>query len=252
MTVRPGPLALALGLSRPCLAAVLGSGGKTSLIHALAAELTKASQKVIVSTTTKIYPPLAGQGDLLLLEDGALLPDRLAPDLLHGRPLTLARRRLPNGKLQGLMPEEFIPLAQDQDLWLLVEADGAARKSLKAWAAWEPVVPPGAGLVLLVLGAGGLGKPLDGRFVHRPELFAAQSGLPQGSPVTPAALARVVLHPEGPLARLPESCEPLLVVTGRQAAGPRSLAELAQRLKPGFSRMLCAGLGYRDLAHLAP
>ena len=223
-----------------------GSGGKTGLIRALAAELASRDQRVLVSTTTKIYPPQASQGDLLLGE--AIDIPRLQGALKPGTPLTLAGRRLPNGKLQGFGPGEFAALAGERDLWLLVEADGSARRPLKAWAPWEPVVPPGCGLVAMLLGAGGMGRPLDGQYVHRPELFAAQSGLEPGDVVTPKALARVVLHPEGPLSRLPEAPRPILVITGRQAAGPGVLADLAERLAPGFSRVLVAGPGFKDLA----
>ena len=251
MTFRPGPIASALGISRPCTVAVFGSGGKSSLIRALAAELAAIEQKVLVSTTTKIYPPPASQGDLLLLEDG--VPTLLQPAWLPrpGKSLTLARRALPNGKLEGFGPDAFSHLAGESGLWLLVEADGSARRPLKAWAEWEPAVPPGFALTVMVLGAGGLNRPLDGRYVHRPELFAEQSGLPPGGKMTPEALARVVLHPKGPLSRLPVPAKPALVLTGRQAVGPEIMADLAERLSPGFSPVLGAGPGFKNLVKLA-
>ena len=246
-----GPIARALKLSRPCLVAVAGSGGKTGLIRALARELASFGQKVLVSTTTKIYPPLAGQGDLRLFEAAGPGPARLAGLARPGRPVTLARRRLSNGKLEGLLPGELSALAREDGLWVLVEADGSARRPLKAWAPWEPVVPEDSGLVVLVLGARGLNRPLDGRYVHRPGLFAAQSGLAPKSPVTPKALAKVVLHPAGPLARMPEGTRPLPIITGRQAAGPETLAELARLLEPACRPALCAGMGFNGLAKLA-
>lgn len=55
--VMSGSLCQALDLSHPQTVALAGSGGKTTLMHALAAELTAAGQMVVITTTTKIFPP---------------------------------------------------------------------------------------------------------------------------------------------------------------------------------------------------
>jgi len=51
---------------------------------------------------------------------------------------------------------------------VLVEADGAAGRPLKAWAAWEPVIPGQTCLLVVMAGASGLGRPLTPAWVHRP------------------------------------------------------------------------------------
>ena len=62
----------------------------------------------------------------------------------------------------------------------LVEADGAARRPIKGYASYEPVIPPAAGLLLPVLGLDALGKKVESQTVHRVELFAAQCGAVPG------------------------------------------------------------------------
>ena len=82
-------------------------------------------------------------------------------------------------------------------LMVLVEADGAAGRPLKAPADHEPVIPSSSRLVLAVAGIDALGQPLDARCVHRPERVARLSGLGLGESVTPRSIASALWHPEG-------------------------------------------------------
>jgi molybdenum cofactor cytidylyltransferase len=59
------------------------------------------------------------------------------------------------------------------------------------------VIPIETTLVLVVVGADVLGRPLDTEHVHRPERVSALSGAPMDAPVTPEVVARVLAHPEG-------------------------------------------------------
>jgi len=60
--------------------------------------------------------------------------------------------------------------------YILVEADGAARKPIKGFAPFEPVIPSNASLLLPVLGLDALGLNLDSKDVHRPELLGKITG----------------------------------------------------------------------------
>jgi molybdenum cofactor cytidylyltransferase len=80
---------------------------------------------------------------------------------------------------------------------ILNEADGSRMRPFKAPAGHEPVIPVETTLVVIVVGADILGKPLDADHVHRPELVAALCGVPLGTRITPEIVARVLTHPEG-------------------------------------------------------
>jgi len=95
----------------------------------------------------------------------------------------------------------------------LAEADGAKGRLLKAPAAHEPVIPGGADRVVVVACLGGIGEPLDGRAVHRPEVAARLLGVPQGTLVSPALLAGLVGHPAGGLKGIPEGAEVVALLT---------------------------------------
>ena len=81
-------------------------------------------------------------------------------------------------------------LAQRFD-YVLAEADGSKRLPLKAHAAWEPVIPAATANVVWVVGASGLGKPIN-EAVHRPELFFERCGCEPTDIATPERVAQVL------------------------------------------------------------
>ena len=104
--------------------------------------------------------------------------------------------------------------------FVLVEADGAKHRSIKAPGDHEPVVPPSTGAVIGVVGLDCLGRPMDGATVHRPERFHAVTGCPMGAPIRLAHIATLVRAPEGlfkgaPPARVGSSCSTRRIVSCR-------------------------------------
>ena len=90
---------------------------------------------------------------------------------------------MPDGyrKLQGLDPDLVGRIAALPGVDnVLVEADGAKGRSLKAPAGHEPVVPGSTTLLVPVAAADVVGRPLDDTMVHRPELVAGLTGLELG------------------------------------------------------------------------
>ena len=168
---------------------VIGSGGKTTFLRWLSARLDGT---VILTTSTKILPfgdiPLvaaapdvgpAGREQLLREIRSAL---SLSRTVCVGQPL-------PSGKLSApaLSFEDLLSLADT----VLVEADGAAGRPLKAHRPWEPVIPACSDRTVCLVGASGLGKPAA-EACHCPELFCELSGTSPDEPVSPEAVARVI------------------------------------------------------------
>lgn len=175
----------ALGITRG-VAAVVGSGGKTTLLAALAEELADAGATVALTTTTHILP-FAGVRTL----DGSDAGEVAAAlaDAPAGKRVVCAASPTAGEKLAA--PACGVDaLARAAD-YVLVEADGSRRLPLKAHEAWEPVVPEGAGRVILVVGASGFGRPVA-EVAHRPERFCALAGCAAGDVATPALVARVI------------------------------------------------------------
>lgn len=170
-------LAEPLGVG-PGVTSVVGSGGKTSLLAALARELPGT---VILTTTTHILP---FEGVLTVISQGLY---GLRQELETSRVVCVASQDENSGKLTApkLGIEALAALADH----VLVEADGARRLPLKAHAAWEPVIPACSARTILVLGASGLGRPVHDA-VHRPELFCELTDCALDDPATPELVAR--------------------------------------------------------------
>lgn len=178
---------------------LVGGGGKTTLMFALARELASAGNRVITTTTTKILEPLSSETPLLLLEaDEQEMIGRLLQNLADYGHITLARERLASGKLKGISPELVVELARlNQVSCIIVEADGAAQRSLKAPNLTEPVIPDATSLVIPVVGIDALGCRLTGENVFRPEVVSKLLGLPLGEVISAESIAFLVTHPRG-------------------------------------------------------
>ncbi len=123
-------------------------------------------------------------------------PPDATPGAVPGGAVLVSREGDEPGKLKGIDPSWVPALRQDFDL-VLVEADGSRQLPIKAPGPHEPVIPAGTDLVVGVLGLDGLGRPMDGQTVHRPERFAAITGCAAGAPIGWEHLAALLRHPEG-------------------------------------------------------
>ncbi len=202
-----------LGVGKGDVIALVGAGGKTTLMFRLAQELTDGGWRVITTTTTKIRPPHPGQTQQLIVESDAMLGLRKVTEALkHRRHVTLASRRLDGeDKLEGI-PSQWVPGLKLVADTVLIEADGAKGHSLKAPAIYEPVIPSATTMLLPVVGMDVVGLSLCAGSVHRPELVARVTELALGDPITPGAVGRLITHQQGGLKGLPEGCRVLPVL----------------------------------------
>ena len=194
-----GNLASALGIA-PGITAIIGSGGKSTLLRALGLELMRAGSRVLLCTTTHMLP-VAGvpwDGSSRRLDAAPWKPGALhTPGCTCEACAGLARGSIcqtgvldpETGKLSS-PAEPLDELAQRFD-YVLAEADGSKRLPLKAHAAWEPVIPAVTANVVWVVGASGLGKPVA-EVVHRPELFCERCGCKPTDIATPERVAQAL------------------------------------------------------------
>lgn len=93
--------------------------------------------------------------------------------------------------------------SKENNIPLLIEADGSRQKSLKAPAAHEPPIPEFTEIVIVLAGLASIGKPLTEEYAHRAEIFSQLSGLQIGETITPQAVISVLTHPQGGLKNIP-------------------------------------------------
>ncbi len=156
--------------------AFVGCGGKTTSMFALGHCLAK-HHDVILSTTTKIYPPK---------EEAFLCP-------YEGGPVPSGLVVLGGGMKEGkVLPvkEEYLP----REGIHLYEADGSKGYFLKAWRDHEPVLLPETTHTVGVLNAKVLGKNIDEVTMNEEAFRHAFGG---EDIVDEALLRRVITSPSG-------------------------------------------------------
>lgn len=165
--------------------AVVGGGGKTSLIWRLAQELSQRAT-VLIATTAHIRPPAC---ETLLKPDPMAIRDAL----LRHRLLAIGDPA-PEGKLAqaSRLHGEYYGLAD----YVLIEADGSRGFPVKAPAAHEPAMPREPSLTIAVAGMSCCGRTVA-QAAHRPALYAALTGLREQDLITPAAVAKALADPAG-------------------------------------------------------
>ena len=163
---------------KPGVTALIGSGGKTSLLYHLAGELMRKGHKVVLTTTTHIRKP--EQFPFADTMEGAKAA------LQNGDAVCIGTEA-EDGKLTAPSFGGWEMLAE----YVLVEADGAKMLPLKAHAEHEPVIPAGCGNVICVVGASGFGEPIQ-MAAHRPERYAELAGVGLAAKVTPEIAAAVI------------------------------------------------------------
>jgi len=216
----------ALALNRGDIVSLVGAGGKTTAMYRLAHELVSLGWRVVTTTTTMVRPPTPEQSEETILEaDSTLLLQKVKRALESHHHITVATRQKQDekGKLVGLQPELVGRLATLPSIdALIVEADGARGRSLKAPAPYEPPVPPATTILVPMMAVDALGQPLDERIAHRPELVARLTGTSLGDLIRPEVAAQVITHPEGGLKNAPPPARliPLINKVDSSTLGP--------------------------------
>ena len=242
---------------------LVGAGGKTTLMFKLAREIAENGEPVLTTTTTKILAPGEDQSSCLILSDSAEALVSKAKEELEKQNLqiTAAAEQLhAEQKLIGLPPEAIDALFESKLFrWIIVEADGAARKPLKAPADHEPVIPGSSTQVVGICGLSGIGKPLIEKWVHRPKRFAQITGLDPGTEVTPDSVGDILVHENGIFKNTPSHSLRIAFlnqadVPGAGDAGKKLADILRDKDKTGLSRIIVGQakisppvLAYHDL-----
>jgi molybdenum cofactor cytidylyltransferase len=201
------------------LISFVGAGGKTSLMVGLGNELAEAGHRVVITTTTKIgadqvQPPVVDSVSQVEANFGR----RPGP--------VFVVHRDDESKVTGPTPIEINHLYRDSSAaYILVEADGARGRSLKAPAAFEPVIPTRSTIVVLVAGIDVIGASIASS-CHRPERVAELLGKPVTHSLGVQDVAKVLTSASGGLKDVPADARVIVVVT---KVGPEDV-DAARRL----------------------
>lgn len=230
----------ALRLEQPAAIAFVGAGGKTTALFQLARQFGAA----LLTTSTHLGAWQISQADTHLV----WMPDTPLPDIPAPAGVCLLTGPLDpySNRYNGLNTAQLTQLRQSaktKGLPLLIEADGARQKPLKAPAAHEPALPGFVDLVVVTAGLSGLDKPLGEETAHRAGQFAALSGLEMGEAITAAALARILTHAEGGLKNIPAGARRVVLLNQADTGLSQAAAGgLRTALLPAYDGVVVASL----------
>lgn len=174
---------LTLPFPLPRLTAIIGGGGKTTLLFTLGRQLAAEGASVLLTTTTHLaWPPPEG---IVFLAPAA--PEQLAAAAQPGA-LVLAGYPGENEKMMGLSPEFFREACRAFN-HVLCEADGSRHMPLKFHREDEPCIPAETGLLLQVAGLSALSRPAA-ETLHRHAL----SGIAAEHRITEEDVAHLMLR----------------------------------------------------------
>jgi len=194
-----GFLVEALGIQAREVISLVGAGGKTTLMFRLAKELLLSGKKVVTTTTTKILEPASGETSSLFIDpDEEKIKDFVWRHLDQYHHITVALERLERGKLKGISPDLVNELWSSHGIdTIIIEADGAAGRPIKAPREKEPVIPSSTTLVVAMLGVDGMERKLSEENVFQAERVGKMTGIPIGENLTDEAMAILMTHPQG-------------------------------------------------------
>lgn len=171
----------------------VGSGGKTSLLKALALRLRRHGRSVLAATTTRVRSCEFDRPPFMPVPLTDASAGRLACLRSFGKIPFVYGRQEP-GKMRGIPPQTLVPLGKGFKA-VLVEADGCRGLPLKRLRDQEPPLPPG-GSVVLVVGADAVGGKLEETCFNH-EGAAAQGLARPNEPLDAAAIRRILYAPRG-------------------------------------------------------
>jgi len=184
--------------AREGIVCAVGAGGKKSVLYQLARE-HRGRFALTATVHTTVFPDELGLQSII--DDDAGLPGRLR----LADPSRCVAYACPSGKPgrhAGATPETIRAIHDEGGFdATFVKADGARMRWIKAPAPDEPIVVPGAELVIPVVSARAIGEPLGERVAHRVDRVAAVTGVAAGERLTPEAVGRLLASEQGSLYR---------------------------------------------------
>jgi probable selenium-dependent hydroxylase accessory protein YqeC len=215
------------------LIAIIGAGGKTTTMYTLASELAQRGKRVLTTTTTQIFYPEPDETDLLIVApEPDVLLNTLGEAWQQYHRVTVVGTVLRTEKLAGLQPEQpYELLVKSGADAVIVEADGARHRMIKAPAEHEPVIPLQTNVALLMMSAEAINQPLSDKIAHRPELVAKVTGINMGDVLSPAIIARLINDEQGGLKDIPETATAYLLITHASMAPKAAIREIVDLMR---------------------
>lgn len=167
----------------------VGGGGKTTTITELADELKNLGEKVLITTTTAMLKPEEYDYCFLKTIEPSFKPSPGS--------ITVFAHRIEGKKLRG-EPVSYLEEIIDRDIfdYVLIEADGARQKPIKAPVSNEPVILKDTTKTVGIIGLDALGERIID-IAYEPEYFSKIIGRNIEDIIEEQDIVNLVRHNKG-------------------------------------------------------
>lgn len=227
----------------PGITAIVGAGGKTTVLSKLVEYGRLAGQPMMVTTTTRLYESQVAGWNPVYGTDFAAAEEACAKAVHNGR-CAAWFQGVEGTKVVALDTKQIDDMLLLHPNWqIVVEADGAQEKWLKAPKISEPVIPRLTTTTIGVLNLQALGMAIDKEYIHNMDLVIDLMERPEGAIITPGMLARLVMHPHG-LFQYGQG-ERILFCTGYDSVNHRIIDGLLDNLSHANIQQIFLADGYK-------
>lgn len=230
-------------LIAPGIVALVGAGGKTTVLSKLVEYGGLAGQPMVVTTTTKLYESQVAGWQPYYGHDFNAGEEHMLKAINRGR-VGAWFGGVEGTKVVSLAAKQIDEMHRVHPNWqIVVEADGAKEKWLKAPKQTEPVIPSFTRCTIGIINLQILGKPLTEEFVHHVGIASTVMDCPEGHTIKPVHLARLITHHEG-LYQYSRG-EKILFGTGYDTVEHELVEELLRELEAVKLRKIFLADGYK-------
>jgi probable selenium-dependent hydroxylase accessory protein YqeC len=170
---------------------ITGCRGKTTLLYKLGEELKMFP--VLLSTTTKMFPPEMGQVDYKYVEGGQCI--RITPPLSAGR-YYISEYDEELKKCTAISPQSLKELSLNFYA-TIIEADGSRGLPIKGYDVNEPCTPRDTTLTIGVVSIKSIGSKVEEDIVLHIDEFCNMIGIKRGEIITPRHIGQWIAHNKG-------------------------------------------------------
>lgn len=201
---------LNISLDKNELISMTGGGGKTTSMFRLGRELLKHGKRVLISTTTAIFKPNEDSYENLYLTEDIDYKDIKGSN----SGLTVIGEEISkNNKLIGVDGEVIDDIFKMETFdYIIIEADGSKRKSIKAPASHEPVIPSLTTKMVGLIGMDCVNKKIYEQNVHRTDIFCGVTNSKIGDIINKDVIYNLIIAKEGIFKSTPVNSEKYLIL----------------------------------------
>lgn len=183
--------------ARSGIVCAVGAGGKKTTLYQLAA-LNPGHIGITSTVPIAHFPPTLAAHEVIA--DAAAIGQAVVEAGAKHRRVAFALPEVKKARHGGLTGQLICQIYRAAAFdCLLVKADGARMRWIKAPDDSEPLIPPHTATVLPLVSARAIGEPLTEEIAHRPSRVEAIAGVRVGDTLSATHVARLLTSPEGAL-----------------------------------------------------